>query len=290
MKSLLARGYVALQRILPQHVLSRIVHAITRIESRLSHFFIGLFVRGYQVDLNEAARPKIESYRSFNDFFTRALADGARVIDAVPDVLVSPVDGCVSQIGHANGDQLLQAKGRHYSLTALLGDATVAGDFGDAAYATLYLAPRDYHRIHMPVSGRLTLMRLVPGRLYSVDETTVASLDRVFARNERVVCRFETDMGPVAVVMIGALFVGSIETVWHGEVTPGSGRVARNWRYQADTGPTLARGAELGRFNMGSTVIVLAPRHLRWEPALGPGQQIRMGERLGRYVEPSESK
>ncbi len=277
--------FVFLQHLLPHHAISRLVHWLTRRRwAWMKNAAIRGFVRAFRVDLSDAEHARPEHYATFNAFFTRALRDGARPADPAPDALLCPVDGTVSQCGHIADGRIYQAKGRDYALSALLGDdaeltqALTGGDF-----ATLYLAPYNYHRIHMPVGGRLTSMRLVPGRLFSVNAATARGVDRLFARNERVVCRFDTDVGPMAMVLVGALNVGSIETVWAGEVTPGGGRKPRLWTYP-DAGPdavALARGAEMGRFNMGSTVILLmAPGAATWSTQLEPGHTVRVGERL----------
>lgn len=281
----MAELFALLQRLLPQHAISRLTGWLARRETPwLKDALIRGFLKLYRVDMADAVEPDPGAYRSFNAFFTRALRDGARPMPDDPETVVSPVDGTVSRAGALDDDELLQAKGFRYSLASLLG-----GDPPDAlrggGFATLYLAPYDYHRIHAPAAGRLVEMRYLPGRLFSVNGATVSALPRLFARNERVACLFETEFGPMAVVMVGALNVGSIETTWAGQVAPGPDRQAFTWRYPAD-GPgcvEFGRGDEIGRFNLGSTVIVVLPKG---GPApvgdLAPGARVRLGQPLAR--------
>ncbi len=286
-----ARAFVALQHLLPQHPLSRVVHRLARSRSPpVSRTLIRAFMRGFRPDLSDALQPDPGAYASFNAFFTRALRPGARPVTAEGRAVISPVDGTVSQIGRIRGTQLLQAKGRHYTVEALLGgDGALAARFRDGAFATLYLAPYNYHRIHMPLAGTLVGARFVPGRLFSVNAVTAAAVPELFAINERVICRFRggagedgTDSYEFVLVLVGALFVGSIETVWHGEVTPGGGRRMVDLPLDPARAPlALPRGAELGRFNMGSTVILLLPgERAGWLPTLAPGSVVRCGETL----------
>ena len=281
--SLGARLFVASQRCIPQHALSRAVHRIARIRAvPVKNALIRAFVRAYRPRLDEAAEPNPLAYRSFNDFFTRALRPDARPIASDSRTLVSPVDGAVSQLGYLDELTLLQAKGRHYRLGALL---SPAGEdwtrrLTGGAFATLYLAPYNYHRIHMPVAATLRASWYVPGRLFSVNTTTSEAVTDLFARNERVICAFESDAGvPFAMVLVGALFVGSIETRWHGEVTPCRPRTPRTLPVPREA--RLGQGAEMGRFNMGSTVILVFPRDaLAWREALGPASEIVVGQPL----------
>jgi phosphatidylserine decarboxylase len=278
------RLFVALQHLLPQHPLSRIMHGLAGLRAGpLTRFGIRIYARAYGVDLGDAAEPDLARYASFNAFFTRALRPGARPLEPRADALLCPVDGTISQIGRLSEGQMLQAKGHELGVADLLGgDRSLAARFADGAYATLYLSPRDYHRIHMPIDGTLTGAVHVPGRLFSVNAVTAARVPRLYARNERLVCLFDTAVGPLAVILVGAIFVGSIETVWHGEVTPPRGRRLRNLPTRQPA-PTLPRGAELGRFNLGSTVILLLPRDaIAWRAELAPGSQVRVGEALGR--------
>jgi phosphatidylserine decarboxylase len=247
------------------------------------------FVAKYQVNMAEAANPDIASYASFNDFFTRALKPGARPT-ANAD-LICPVDGAISQLGAVQGDQIFQAKGHSYSTTALVGgDATLAAQFEDGHFATLYLSPKDYHRIHMPCDGRLTRMIHVPGELFSVNPTTARGVPGLFARNERVVCVFESQHGPFVLVLVGATIVGSMATVWHGVVNPPRVKEVREWQYgegqavPASLKPgsiTLKKGDEMGRFLLGSTVVMLFPKGpLAFNSAWQPGRAIRLGEAM----------
>src|SRR5215469_4208235 len=286
--SVRARLFVALQYLLPQHLLSQLVRELTR--SRvpwLKNALIRGFVAHFHPDMNDAAQPDPFSFESFNAFFTRALRADARPLDPDPAALLSPVDGRVSQLGRLDGSWLVQAKGHAYTLESLLAaDTAWAETFRGGAFATLYLAPFNYHRIHMPRAGTLRAAWYVPGQLFSVNATTAASVPGLFARNERVVCVFGEGPLTFALVLVGALFVGSLSTVWHGEVTPRQPR--RRTELPLDgsrAGLTLARGAELGRFNMGSTVILLLPPgRFEWLPALAPGSTIRVGERLARLT------
>ena len=238
------------------------------------------FVRRYKVNMAEAAAPDIASYASFNDFFTRALKDGARPL-ADADILC-PVDGAISQFGHIDGAQIFQAKGHSYSTTALVGgDATLAAQFQDGQFATLYLSPRDYHRIHMPCDGSLRRMIYVPGDLFSVNPTTARGVPGLFARNERVVCVFDSDAGPFVMTLVGATIVGSMATVWHGQVNPPRSPQICEWHYEAGQ-VQLKKGAEMGRFLLGSTVVMLFGKgRLAFNPQWTPARPIRMGDAMG---------
>ncbi len=278
--------YVWPQYLLPHHALSRLVLAATRAEQRWwTQRLINAFRRRFGISLADAVHTDPRDYRSFNAFFTRALQPDARPIDATPGAIVAPVDGRVSQAGRIDADRIFQAKGRDYNLLELLGgDAELAAPFRNGSFATLYLSPRDYHRIHMPLAGTLTDTVYVPGRLFSVAPHTVRRVPRVFARNERLVARFDTEAGPMAMVLVGALFVACIETVWAGVVTPPHGhRIRRQSFSTATPAVQLARGTEMGRFNMGSTVILLfGEDRVRWEAGLSAGQALRMGRTIGR--------
>jgi phosphatidylserine decarboxylase len=271
------------QYFLPQHFLSRLAGRLARSKwRRLKNFLILSFIRLYKVDLSEAESANPDDYPCFDAFFTRALKPGVRPLAEDPKLIISPADGTLSQIGKLTGEWLIQAKGRDYSLTALLADAELAKPFKDGGFATIYLSPRNYHRIHMPVCGYLTQMLHLPGRLFSVNAATAAAVENLFARNERVVCLFDTELGPMAVVLIGALLVGGIETVWHGLVTPPPGRKIQRWTYPQRS-IRLERGEELGRFHLGSTVIVLF-RETAVSWLAQPGQPVRVGEALARQV------
>ena len=237
------------------------------------------FIRRYRVNMAEAANPDPASYASFNDFFTRALRTDARPLSKAD--WVCPVDGAVSQFGAIAHDQIFQAKGHHYSTRALVGgDAALAALFDDGHFATVYLSPRDYHRIHMPCDGRLRRMIHVPGDLFSVNPVTARGVPGLFARNERVVCVFDTDFGPFVHVLVGATIVGSMATVWHGQVNPPRPGQVREWRYD-DAPISLRQGDEMGRFLLGSTVVMLFPKNgLHFSPAWAPDAAVRMGEAM----------
>ena len=241
---------------------------------------INRFVRRYNVNMSEAANPDTASYKSFNEFFTRPLKASARPLAST--AFVSPVDGAISQCGAIAGDQVFQAKGHSYSTRALVGgDAALAAQFQDGAFATLYLSPRDYHRIHMPCAGRLTRMIYVPGDLFSVNPTTARGVPGLFARNERVVCVFEGEHGPFVMVLVGATIVGSMATVWHGVVNPPRPGKVREWTYEMGN-ITLAQGEEMGRFLLGSTVVMLFPKGvMRFNADWTPTRPIVMGEAMG---------
>ena len=244
---------------------------------------IGGFVEKYGVDMSEAANPDIASYKSFNEFFTRALKLGARPLAAAD--LVCPVDGAISQFGAIEKDQIFQAKGHVYSTTALVGgDAALAARFENGHFATLYLSPKDYHRIHMPCDGRLLRMIHVPGDLFSVNPLTARGVPGLFARNERVVCVFDSARGPFVLTLVGATIVGSMATVWHGVVNPPRVAKLREWRYE-DQQIALKQGAEMGRFLLGSTVVMLFPKAaLQFNPAWVPARPIRLGEAMADFA------
>ncbi|MEP7155125.1 MAG: archaetidylserine decarboxylase [Betaproteobacteria bacterium] len=244
--------------------------------TRLIRWFVGR----YEVNMSEAANPDIASYASFNEFFTRALRSDARPIADSP--YVSPVDGRISQFGAIEDDQIFQAKGHQYSTTALVGgDAQLAAQFAHGAFATLYLSPKDYHRIHMPCDGKLLRMIYVPGDLFSVNPVTALGVPGLFARNERVVCVFDSAAGPFVLTLVGATIVGSMATVWHGVVNPPRLAEVREWNY-ADKNIALKKGEEMGHFLLGSTVVLLFPKNtLTFNPAWEPARAIRMGESMG---------
>lgn len=275
-----------LQYPLPHHAISRLTHNLTRVTHRgLKDWAIQDFISRFGVDMDEAAQPDPTAYATFNAFFTRALKPGVRPIASDAKDLACPVDGAVSQIGDIEGGRIFQAKGQSFTALELLGgDTTAATMFDGGSFATLYLSPKDYHRIHMPVDGTLTRMIHVPGRLFSVNPATTRSVPRLFARNERVVCLFDTPAGPLALVMVGALNVASIETVWAGEVTPPQRARAQSWDY--DPGKIkLAKGEEAGRFNMGSTVVLLfAKGRIRWEESYRPATSVRMGRKMASII------
>ncbi len=274
---------ILLQTWVPQKLLSRIVMAATRWRFKpWKDLLIRTITRVYRVDVGEASSANLADYPHFNAFFTRALKPGARPLHADPAALLMPADGRISQVGRIVDGQMFQAKGHHFSAEELLADAALAAPFRDGCFANIYLSPRDYHRVHMPMAGQLRQTRHVPGRLFSVSPATVAEVPQLFARNERLVCLFDTDHGPLAVVLVGAMLVSGVETVWGGVEIPPYAKtiVSRDFRGVAPS-VRLERGAELGRFNMGSTVILLMPKGFSVESALGPESPVRVGERLG---------
>ena len=271
--------------VLPQYLLPKKALTVfagwvaSRRWGTLTTRLIAWFVRRYRVNMAEAANPDLASYACFNDFFTRALAPGARPL--ANSTWVCPVDGAVSQFGAIAHDQIFQAKGHAYSTTAVVGgDAALAAQFESGSFATIYLSPRDYHRIHMPCDGRLRRMIYVPGDLFSVNPNTARGVPGLFARNERVVCVFDTDHGPLVLTLVGATIVGSMATVWHGVVNPPRLLQITEWHYD-DGAVNLRRGEEMGRFLLGSTVVLLWPRAmLDWNPAWQPGAPVRLGEAM----------
>jgi phosphatidylserine decarboxylase len=274
-----------LLRLLPHHAISRIAHRVTRWESSRMQPLLRWFIRHYRVDMSEAVESDPARYPSFNAMFTRALRDDLRPLEGDERSIVSPADSRVSAFGTIERGHIFQAKGHDYTVTELLGGFTdLAQPFLQGSFLTVYLSPRDYHRLHMPMSGQLTTMLHVPGRLFSVAPRIVAHTPRLFARNERVVVFFDTAIGPVAMALIGAINVGSIETVWAGEVTPPSGRIISRTDYH-DRNISLERGAEMGRFNMGSSVVLLLPDHpIRFRPDLGPETFLRIRQEVARIV------
>lgn len=251
----------------------------------LTKAVIDTFVWFYKVDMKEAQKPDTASYRTFNDFFVRPLRDEARPIETDPNLLVLPADGAISQCGHIDGDQIFQAKGHTYSLEALLaGNAAMTEMFRDGEFVTIYLAPRDYHRVHMPCNGILREMIYVPGDLYSVNPLTAQNIPNLFARNERIICLFDTEFGPMAQILVGATIVGSIETVWAGTVTPPREGVIKRWSWpgaESEESVVLLKGQEMGRFKLGSTVINLfAKDRVKLAESLTPETVTRLGQTL----------
>jgi phosphatidylserine decarboxylase len=281
--ALRGRLFVWLQYILPQHGLSRLVLAATRVRAR---WFKNALIRGflelYDIDMRDAVESEPLRYASFNEFFTRALRPETRPLAPDAHAIVSPVDGTISECGDIAGDLLLQAKGSLYTLSDLLAGRTWAQRFAGGSFATIYLAPYNYHRVHMPLSGRLEQTWFVPGRLFSVNALTARCVPRLFARNERIVTLFDSDAGAFALVLVGALNVGSMATVWAGDITPAARRVITQLPPQS---VNLEKGAELGRFNMGSTVILLfEPRRVRWFAHLRAGVTVRLGQAIGNLL------
>ena len=281
--SLLEKLFVLSQYPLPHHPLSRLMGQLTHCRNpAFKNFFIRSITRAYNVNLDEALEPDINAYGCFNEFFTRPLKPGARPLTQAAGAIACPADGFVSQLGDIHEGQILQAKGMDYRVDTLLGgDAERAAPFMGGKFATIYLSPRDYHRLHMPLAGTLREMIHVPGRLFSVNDATARGVPNLFAHNERVVALFDTEAGPMALILVGAIFVASIETVWHGVVTPPTSTRVQTWNYDTQS-VQLARGEEMGRFNMGSTIIVLFGKDaIDWSDALQPGTVTRMGEAIG---------
>ena len=279
------RLFILSQYLLPHHLLSRLIGCAA--ECRAGWFknrLIGWFAKQYQVNMSEAQVEDLNAFAHFNDFFTRALKEGARPLDNTPNAILCPADGAVSQLGKIEQGRVFQAKGHSYSVIELLGgDSQRAAAFMGGDFATIYLSPKDYHRVHMPLTGTLREMIYVPGRLFSVNQTTAENVPELFARNERVVCLFDTERGPMAVVLVGAMIVASIETVWAGLVTPPK-RALKTFCYdEAARAPiTLEKGAEMGRFKLGSTAIVLfGPEQVQWAETLEANSPVQMGQRLG---------
>lgn len=283
--SIAAQSFLLLQRLLPKHLLTALVYRLSHLRwVPLKNFLIRAFVRAYGVNVEEIAQPAPEGYADFNAFFTRALIDGAREVDASPDCIVSPVDGITSAAGGIESGRLLQAKGRHYRLDDLLAtDLADSQRFENGEFATFYLAPYNYHRVHSPLAAEVTAARYVPGSLYSVNDWTVRSLPRLFARNERLVCHFRTAAGPMIVVLVGAMNVGSITTRWTGTIRPRKTGVVEDVKLAAGKSAAVEKGGLLGWFNMGSTVIILLPPDTcTWRDGLVLGASVRMGEPIGR--------
>jgi phosphatidylserine decarboxylase len=272
------------QYLTPQHLLTRCMRRLTQVRAPwFKDWQIQWFIRRYQVDMTIAAQPHPSSYPDFNTFFTRPLKANARPIVTARDAIACPADGVVSQLGDVENGRLLQAKGYYFDLANLLGGSPArAMAFRNSRFVTIYLSPRDYHRVHMPLAGQLREMVYIPGRLFSVSPRTTKAIPELFARNERLITIFDTAIGPVAVILVGAMFVAGIETVWSGLIE--HSRQLIEWNYgPANNGQevTLERGAEMGRFNMGSTVILLFPANrVELSPALTPNAPVKMGESL----------
>lgn len=281
---------ITLQYILPKHLISRLVGYLAAAKlGFISHALIKLFIKAYGINMKEAQHEHAEAYASFNEFFTRPLKEGVRPLVTDDTMLAHPVDGTVSQLGDIEGDQLIQAKGHFYSTEALLGgDKATAAPYQNGKFACIYLAPKDYHRIHMPIDGVLREMIYVPGELFSVNPLTAENVPGLFARNERVVTIFDTPVGPMALVLVGATIVASIETVWAGTVTPPTGKEVFRWQYPAE-GPNsvhLKKGDEMGRFKLGSTVVLtFAKDAVDFLPTNYPGAVTRMGTAFASIID-----
>ncbi len=269
--------------ILPHHLISRVVFYLTRIKSPLVTPAIRAFIKAFNVEMSDAVIQDVSQFPTFNDFFIRSLKPEARPVAEAENELASPVDGTVSQVGDIMNNHLLQAKGQFYSVEDLLGgEPLLAKLFEGGRFATIYLAPYNYHRIHMPLSGRLKKMIHIPGRLFSVAQWTVRAIPGLFARNERVVCLFSTPSGPMAMILVGAINVAAIETIWAGLITPPKGKTISEYDYY-HTEKDFTKGEEMGRFNMGSTVILLTTEKVEWSQLLKPGQLLKMGENIGHF-------
>lgn len=276
--------FVFLQHIVPQHFLSRCTGwlAELRYPIGLKNWIITLFIKQFKVDMSEAEEPDPAAYPNFNAFFTRPLKEGARPL-AKADI-VCPADGAISQLGAIDESRLFQAKGQYFSLNELLGgDETRAAQFKNGQYATIYLSPRDYHRVHMPLAGALTATTYIPGKLFSVNTVTAQNVPRLFARNERLVCYFDTTAGPMAMILVGAMVVAGIETVWGGQVAPPSAEPQATDFTRKPGDVSLAKGQEMGRFKLGSTVILLFPNQsMDWDKNYVAGTATRLGESLAK--------
>lgn len=276
--------FIGLQYLIPQHALSRAAGWLANTSIKwIKDPFTRWFVKRYDIDMSEAVETDPCAYSSFNNFFTRALKEGARPIDAEENSIVFPADGAISQLGDIRHGRVFQAKGQDYSLVELLGgDAELAKPFQDGKFATVYLSPKDYHRVHMPLTGTLKTMIHVPGDLFSVNDVTAENVPRLFSRNERAVCLFDTEAGPMAVILVGAMIVASIETVWAGQVAPVAKTVSTT-HYGSQKDIKLEKGEEMGRFKLGSTAIVLfGPEVMDWDQALQAASPTRMGEAMGK--------
>lgn len=275
--------FIFLQYLIPQHIISRFAGSIASSENPwIKNFIIKRFIDHYSVNMNEAKLSNEEDFLSFNDFFCRELQDNARPISKNPKGICSPADGLISQLGTIKNDRIFQAKGQSFNTTELLGgNHKLSAQFNDGEFATIYLSPKDYHRVHMPITGRLTSMVHIPGDLFSVNPTTAENVPRLFARNERLACIFETETGPVAVILVGAMIVASIETIWSGQVAPAGKKVSTTQYGQT---VTIEKGKEMGRFKLGSTVVLLFPKDtLRWSETLAAGTAIKMGQEIAQF-------
>lgn len=287
------RLFAGLQYLLPKHLLSRVIYALARSRTPfVKRTFLRIFLSSYQVNMSEAEQSDPFAYASFKDFFTRALRADARPIEPDPQLIVSPVDGRVSQCGLLEDDAIIQAKGRYYTLHELLaGDAEAVETYRGGSFACIYLAPFNYHRIHMPLPGTARANVYVPGDLFSVNAATARAVPRLFARNERMICEFDTPVGRVTMILVGALFVGSIETVHCGEVNPPPRRRKAPVSIPQGVGRAFAKGEELGRFNMGSTVVLLfEPKRIRWDATLVAGAPVRLGRPIARTMDAHASR
>lgn len=276
-KTLSSKAFIGFQHVAPQHTLSRLVGLLAASEnSFIKSTFIRTFHQRYQIDMSLAENEDLASYASFNDFFTRSLKPGVRHVDNAASSVVSPADGAISQLGHIDGDAVFQAKGQSFSVNQLVGHTALAQPFIGGEFATVYLSPKDYHRVHMPFAGTLTDTIYVPGELFSVNTVTAENVPALFARNERLVCLFDTSVGRMAVVLVGAMIVAGIETVATGKIKPSGQLEHRKHNLQLD------KGAELGRFYLGSTAVVLfEPNKMNWLSQFKAESVVNMGQAIG---------
>ncbi len=285
----MAKLFILLQHILPQHGLSALMHKLARCKTPwVKNAIIKTIIKQFGVDMSEAVEPNPEVYETFNAFFTRELRDDVRTLEQGRTTISCPVDGAISQIGTIENGEVFQAKGKSFNLAALLGNDALSSEFEDGQFTTIYLSPKDYHRIHFPVGGTLKKMVHVPGELFSVNQTTVESIDELFARNERVIAFFDTPAGPMAMVMVGAIFVSSIETVWYGEVTPPRHNQVRSWNYDGKE-LKYKKNDEMARFNMGSTIVLLYGKdNVTWAEELAAGDSVQLGQVIGNITKNKE--
>lgn len=280
------RLFIVLQYVLPQHLVSRLVGCLAASElSFIKNPFINFFIKKFGINMAEAQRKTAAEFSSFNDFFTRELEQGARPIQGGDADLVSPADGAVSQLGNIEQGRIFQAKGQSFSLHELLGgDSALTEEFLEGTFNTIYLSPKDYHRVHMPVTGTLRQTIYVPGDLFSVNQVTAENVPRLFARNERLVAIFDTERGPMAMVLVGAMIVAAIDTVWAGRITPA--KAERKVIQHLNPAPiVLEKGAEMGRFLLGSTVILCFPKQaMQWQDGLAANSEVKVGEVIGQYL------
>ncbi len=279
----MAKLFIFLQHILPQHGLSALMHKLARCKTPwVKNAIIKTFIEQFAVDMSEAVESNPEAYETFNAFFTRQLRKDVRPLERGRKTIACPVDGAISQIGNIENGEIFQAKDKSFNLSALLGNDALSSNFEDGQFTTLYLSPKDYHRIHFPIGGTIKKMVHVPGELFSVNQTTVDAIDELFARNERVIAFFDTPAGPMAMVMVGAIFVSSIETVWYGEVTPPRHNQIRSWVYN-DKKLKYKKNEEMARFNMGSTVVLLYGKNkVTWLKELAAGDTVKLGQVIGK--------
>ena len=286
--------FILLQHLLPQHLISRFVGRIAECTNPMvKNTFIKWFAKRYNINMSEALIEEPTAFKNFNAFFTRELKPGVRTIDDAADAIVSPADGAVSQLGNIEHGRIFQAKGRGYGLATLLGGSTqLAEQFVNGSFATIYLSPRDYHRVHMPVTGTLRETIFVPGDLYSVNQTTAENVDQLFARNERLVAIFDTKQGPMAMVLVGAMIVAGIETVWSGHEAPVHRKAIRTAYQPEQQEPiTLQKGEEMGRFKLGSTVVLLFGEDaVNWQETLRAESPLQLGERIATNKAASDSE